>query len=35
VKARTEERFLREELGADAYESYRRRAPMLVPLGPK
>jgi protein-S-isoprenylcysteine O-methyltransferase Ste14 len=35
VKARTEERFLREELGADAYDSYRRRVPMLVPLGPK
>jgi protein-S-isoprenylcysteine O-methyltransferase Ste14 len=34
VKARTEERFLREELGAEIYDSYRRRVPMLVPLGP-
>jgi protein-S-isoprenylcysteine O-methyltransferase Ste14 len=35
MKARLEERFLREELGADAYDSYRRRVPMLVPFGPK
>jgi protein-S-isoprenylcysteine O-methyltransferase Ste14 len=31
VKARAEERFLSGELGADAYESYRRRVPMLLP----
>ena len=31
VKARAEERFLSGELGADAYEPYRRRVPMLVP----
>ncbi len=35
IKARLEERFLREELGADAYDAYRRRVPMLVPFGPK
>jgi protein-S-isoprenylcysteine O-methyltransferase Ste14 len=35
LKARLEERFLREELGAEAYDSYRRRVPMLVPFGPK
>lgn len=35
IKARLEERFLREELGPDAYDSYRRRTPMLVPFGPK
>ena len=34
LKARLEERFLRGELGADAYDSYRRRVPMLVPFGP-
>jgi protein-S-isoprenylcysteine O-methyltransferase Ste14 len=32
VKARAEERFLLTELGPDAYESYRRRVPMLVPF---
>ena len=31
VKARAEERFLTAEFGADAYEAYRRRVPMLVP----
>jgi protein-S-isoprenylcysteine O-methyltransferase Ste14 len=31
VKARAEERFLSGELGAGAYEAYRRRVPMLVP----
>jgi protein-S-isoprenylcysteine O-methyltransferase Ste14 len=35
LKARLEERFLAEELGADAYDAYRRRVPMLVPFGPK
>ena len=34
IKARLEERFLREQLGADAYDSYRKRVPMLVPFGP-
>jgi protein-S-isoprenylcysteine O-methyltransferase Ste14 len=32
LKARVEERFLTEELGADAYGAYRRRVPMLVPF---
>ena len=31
VKARMEEEFLREELGADAYGAYAQRVPMLVP----
>jgi protein-S-isoprenylcysteine O-methyltransferase Ste14 len=31
-KARMEEGFLTDELGADAYALYRRRVPMLVPL---
>jgi protein-S-isoprenylcysteine O-methyltransferase Ste14 len=31
LKARAEERFLTAELGADAYDDYRRRVPMLVP----
>ena len=35
VKLRLEERFLMQELGADAYESYRRRVPMLVPFWPR
>lgn len=35
MKARVEERWLRQELGADAYDAYRRRVPMLVPFGPK
>jgi len=35
MKARLEERWLREQLGADAYDAYRRRVPMLVPFGPK
>jgi protein-S-isoprenylcysteine O-methyltransferase Ste14 len=32
MTARIEERFLREQLGAEAYDSYRRRVAMLVPL---
>jgi protein-S-isoprenylcysteine O-methyltransferase Ste14 len=35
IKARLEEKFLREQLGAEAYDSYRRRVPMLMPFGPK
>lgn len=35
MKARLEEGWLRQELGADAYDSYRRRVPMLLPFGPK
>jgi protein-S-isoprenylcysteine O-methyltransferase Ste14 len=32
LKARLEESFLREQLGEEAYDSYRRRVPMLVPF---
>jgi protein-S-isoprenylcysteine O-methyltransferase Ste14 len=32
MKASLEERFLRQELGADAYDRYARRVPMLVPI---
>jgi len=32
IKARLEERFLREELGAGDYDTYVRRVPMLVPF---
>jgi hypothetical protein len=35
IKARLEERFLREQLGPDAYDSYRRRVPMLFPFAAK
>jgi protein-S-isoprenylcysteine O-methyltransferase Ste14 len=35
TKARLEERFLREQLGAEGYDSYCRRVPMLIPFGPK
>ncbi|HTT84278.1 MAG TPA: isoprenylcysteine carboxylmethyltransferase family protein [Rhizomicrobium sp.] len=35
MKARLEERWLREELGADIYDAYRRRVSMLIPFGPK
>jgi protein-S-isoprenylcysteine O-methyltransferase Ste14 len=31
AKARLEERFLREELGPEAYDAYAKRVPMLVP----
>jgi protein-S-isoprenylcysteine O-methyltransferase Ste14 len=34
LKARLEERFLKQELGAETYESYQRRVPMLVPFWP-
>jgi protein-S-isoprenylcysteine O-methyltransferase Ste14 len=32
IKARLEERFLREELGAMEYDGYAARVPMLVPF---
>ena len=32
IKARTEESFLRDQLGADAYDAYARRVPMLLPF---
>jgi protein-S-isoprenylcysteine O-methyltransferase Ste14 len=32
IKARLEEGFLREQLGAEAYDEYARRVPMLVPF---
>ena len=32
IKARLEEDFLREQLGAETYGEYARRVPMLVPL---
>ncbi|MGA9852851.1 MAG: isoprenylcysteine carboxylmethyltransferase family protein [Gammaproteobacteria bacterium] len=35
MKARLEERWLTQELGAAAYQIYRRKVPMLVPFGPK
>jgi protein-S-isoprenylcysteine O-methyltransferase Ste14 len=35
LKARLEKEFLRRELGAEAYDSYRRRVPILLPLGPR
>ncbi len=34
IKARSEERFLREQLGAAEYDAYARRVPMLMPLLP-
>jgi protein-S-isoprenylcysteine O-methyltransferase Ste14 len=34
LKARTEEAFLRQELGPDLYDAYRKRVPMLVPFFP-
>ncbi len=35
LKARMEESWLRQELGAEAYDGYRRRVPMLVPFLPR
>jgi protein-S-isoprenylcysteine O-methyltransferase Ste14 len=35
MKARLEEKWLRSELGAESYDAYRRRVPMLVPFGPR
>lgn len=35
IKARLEERFLCGQLGEGAYNSYRRKVPMLVPFGPR
>jgi protein-S-isoprenylcysteine O-methyltransferase Ste14 len=35
MKARLEERWLREQLGADAYNAYSRKVSMLIPFGPK
>ena len=34
IKARIEERFLREELGPVDYDTYKARTPMLVPFSP-
>lgn len=34
IKGRLEENFLREELGREAYDAYRKRVPMLVPFAP-
>jgi protein-S-isoprenylcysteine O-methyltransferase Ste14 len=34
LKARQEEQWLRRELGAEAYDAYRSRVPMLVPFLP-
>jgi protein-S-isoprenylcysteine O-methyltransferase Ste14 len=32
IKARVEERFLRVQLGVDAYDAYARRTAMLIPF---
>lgn len=32
IKARLEETFLRAQLGAETYDAYRRRVPMLIPF---
>jgi protein-S-isoprenylcysteine O-methyltransferase Ste14 len=34
VKARLEEKFLRDQLGPETYDAYRRRVPMLIPFAP-
>jgi protein-S-isoprenylcysteine O-methyltransferase Ste14 len=34
MKARLEEKFLREEFEREAYNAYARRVPMLVPFWP-
>ncbi len=34
MKARLEENWLRSELGAEGYDEYRWRVPMLIPFGP-
>jgi len=31
ITAQVEERFLRDQLGAEAYDAYSRRVPMLIP----
>ena len=35
MKGALEERFLRQELGAEAYDAYARRTPMLIPFWPR
>lgn len=35
MKARLEERWLRQELGAGVYDAYRSKVPMLLPFAPK
>jgi len=35
MKARLEESWLRQELGPEAYDAYRRRVPMLLPFSPR
>lgn len=35
LKCRLEEGFLRAELGAETYDAYRRRTPMLIPFSPR
>ncbi len=34
IKARLEEGFLGEQIGAETYDDYRRRVPMLIPFAP-
>jgi protein-S-isoprenylcysteine O-methyltransferase Ste14 len=35
LKCRLEEGFLRSELGAESYDAYRARTPMLIPFAPR
>ena len=35
LKARFEENWLRGELGAETYDAYCKRVPMLLPFGPR